>query len=393
MRKIKDRIYSVGAVDWDRKYFDELIPLPQGTSYNSFIVQGSQKTALMDTVEPGKVDVLIKNLVAAGVAKIDYIVAHHGEQDHSGSIGDILMMYPEAKVVCNKRCRDLLIELLHLDTDVFIVVEDAQELSLGDKTLKFIFTPWVHWPETMSTYLVEDRILFSCDFFGAHIASSDLFVNDEAETYISAKRYYAEIMMPFRKQIQKNLKKLADYDIQIIAPSHGLLYDNPSFIMDAYADWVSDDVKNQVIIAFVSMHESTRIMSEHLIDYLAEQGVQVKFFNLMTADEGELAISLVDAATIVIGSPTMLAGAHPKAAYAAILANILKPKAKCMTIVGSYSWGGKMVEQLTSMMSNLSAELLEPVLIKGLPKDQDLTKLDDLAEKILARHKELGILN
>ncbi len=390
--EIKPNVYAVGAIDWDRRLFDELIPLPDGTSYNAYLIKGSEKTALLDTVDPKKTHVLLENYASTGVERIDYVVAHHAEQDHSGSIPDVLLLYPGAKVVTNAKCKAMLMDFLRIDEDKFIVVEDGQELSLGDKTLKFVFIPWVHWPETMGTYLAEDKILFPCDFFGSHLATSSLFVEDEPLVYEGAKRYYAEIMMPFRTPIKNNLKKLESLDIQIIAPSHGPVYQRPKFIIDAYKDWVSDEVKNEVVVAYVSMHDSTREMVEHFVDALAERGIKVRQFNLTGVDIGSLAMALVDAATVVIGSPTVLIGAHPSAAYAAFLANALRPKTRFVSIIGSFGWGGKMVEQLSGMLGNLKVEVIEPVIAKGVATDKDFVALDLLAEKIAAKHREIGVL-
>jgi flavorubredoxin len=391
MREIKTNIYAVGAIDWDARLFDRLIPLPDGTTYNSYLIKGSEKTALLDTVDPTKTDVLLDNLAELGIDRIDYVVAHHAEQDHSGSLPDVLLLYPDAKVVANPKCKAMLMDLLPIDDEKFLTVEDGQTLSLGDKTLRFIYVPWVHWPETMATYLQEDRILFPCDFFGAHLAGSSLFAGDKTVVYESAKRYYAEIMMPFRRQVNANIAKLADLEIDIIAPSHGPIHDQPGFIIDAYKDWASDTVKNEVILPYVSMHGSTAKMISHFVGALIERGITVRQFELSTVDVGKLAIALVDAATVVIGSPTVLAGPHPCAAYAAFLANALRPKTKFASIVGSYGWGGKTVEQLAAMLPNLKVEIIEPVLTKGFPKDADFAALDALADKILAKHKEIGI--
>ncbi len=392
MKELKPNVYFAGAIDWDRRLFDELIPLPDGTSYNAYLVKGSEKTVLLDTVDPTKTEVLVDHLVRLGVDKLDYVVSHHAEQDHSGSIPDVLLLYPDAKVVTNPKCKDMLADHLEVEEDRFITVADGEKLSLGDKTLQFIYTPWVHWPETMSTYLVEDKVLFTCDFFGSHLASSSLFVTDEGQAYEAAKRYYAEIMMPFRKPIANNLAKIADLEIDIIATSHGPIYDKPEFIIDAYKDWAGDGVKNEVVVAYVSMHGSTRRMVEHFVEALSARGIVVRQFNLPNVDIGKLAIALVDAATVVIGSPTVLVGAHPAAAYAAILTNALRPKARFASIIGSYGWGSKMAEQLTGLLSNLKVELLDPVVVKGLPKDEDYIALEDLADKILKKHKEAGII-
>ncbi len=285
-----------------------------------------------------------------------------------------------------------LIDLLHIEEDRFLVVEDNATLPLGGKTLRFLNTPWVHWPETMCTYLEEDKILFSCDFFGAHLAESNLFVAEEPLVLEAAKRYYAEIMMPFRPAIRKNLEKVDALDIEIIAPSHGPVYDNPRLIVDAYKDWVSDNVKNEVVLAYVSMHESTQKMAEHLTAALIERGITVQLFNLTVTDLGKLAIALVDAATVVLGSPTVLTGAHPKTAYAALVANALRPKTRFASIIGSFGWAGKMAEQLAGLIGNLKVEVIPPVVAKGHPKDEDFLALDKLADEILNRHKAIGIV-
>jgi flavorubredoxin len=392
MRQISCDVFEVGAIDWDRRLFDELVPLPDGTSYNAYIIRGSEKIALIDTVDPAKTNALMANIVEAGIKEIDYVIANHAEQDHSGSIPDVLEIYPDAKVVTNEKCKQMLIDLMGIDEGKFITIEDGQELSLGNKTLKFIFTPWVHWPETMSTYLAEDKILFSCDFFGSHLAINDLFVTDKARVYESAKRYYAEIMMPFRGPIEKNLEKLKNLDIKIIAPSHGPLYNEPKFIIGAYKQWISDDVENKVIVAYVSMHGSTKKMVEHLVDALMAKGIGVRQFNLVAADIGELATELVDAAGVVLASPTVLTGAHPAAAYVAFLVNALRPKTKYLAVIGSFGWGGRMVEQLKGLLASSKAEILEPVLAKGEPRDTDYKKLDELAEKIRAKHCEYQIM-
>jgi flavorubredoxin len=387
-KEMKPNIYCVGAVDWDRRLFDSLIPLPDGTSYNAYLIKGKDKTALIDTVDPTKEGVLVEHLMQLGVEKIDYVISHHAEQDHSGSIPSILDMYPEAKLVCSTKCKGMLVDLLLVPEDRCITVEDKGTISLGDKTLEFIYTPWVHWPETMVTYLREDRILFSCDFFGSHLATTDLYVTDEGRVYEAAKRYFAEIMMPFRTIIQKNLEKLKGYAIDIIAPSHGPMYDKPEFIMKAYHSWVFDEPKNIVVLPYISMHDSTREMVKYFVEALVQRGVTVKQFDLTVTDLGKLAMALVDAATVVIGTPTVLAGPHPNVVYAAFLANALRPNLKFASIIGSYGWGGKTVEVIAGLIPNLKVEVLTPVLAKGFPREDDFKALDNLAETIAQKHKE-----
>ena len=387
-RKIRSGVYWVGAIDWDRRLFDELIPLPDGTSYNSYLIKGSEKTALIDTVDPSMESVLLNRLEQAGVKNIDYVIANHAEQDHSGTIPPVLEKYPTAKVVTTPRGKDMLIGLLLIPEDKFITVSDGETLSLGDKTLEFIHAPWVHWPETMLTYLREDKVLFPCDLFGSHLATADLYVTDEGQVYESAKRYYAEIMMPFHTNIQNHLEKLKGYEIDIIAPSHGPAYDKPSFILEAYRSWVFDPPKNIVVLPYISMHGSTKEMVDYLVEALAERGVTVRQFNMSKTDIGKLAIALVDAATMVIGTPTVHVGPHPNVAYAAFLANALRPKLQFVSIIGSYGWGGKAVEQLQGMIPNLKVEVLQPVIIKGFPKEADFQALNNLADTIAEKHKE-----
>jgi flavorubredoxin len=240
----------------------------------------------------------------------------------------------------------------------------------------------------MLTYLQEEKILFPGDFFGSHLATSDLYVTDEGAVYEAAKRYYAEIMMPFRTNIEKHLERLKDYLIELIAPSHGPLYSRPGFILDAYHSWVLDPPENTVVLAYISMHGSTRRMVRHFAQALVARGVSVKQFDLSSADIGKLAAALVDAATLVLATPAVLAGAHPKAIYAAFLANALRPKTRFATIIGSYGWGSRIKEQIIGMLPNLKVELLEPVLAKGLPGEADFQALDNLAAAIAARHEE-----
>jgi len=389
VREITKDIWAVGAIDWDRRLFDELIPLPDGTSYNAYLIKGSEKTVLIDTVDPTKEKELVENLKSLNL-KIDYLISLHAEQDHSGAIPRILELYPEAKLITNKKGKEFLMDLLLIPEGKFITVEDNEKISLGNKTLQFIFTPWVHWPETMVAYLIEEKILFTCDLFGSHLATSDLFVQDKEKVYFAAKRYYAEIMMPFRNQIKNHLNKIRDLEIRIIAPSHGPIYLEPTFIINAYEDWVNDKGKNEVILAYVSMHNSTRIMAEFLISELINLGIKVIPFNLTKTDIGELAIASVDATTILIGTPTVLTGPHPTALFAIYLLNILKPKAKYLGIFGSYGWGGRTLEIIKNLTTNLNAELLPPVLIKGYPKKEDFLLLKDWAKKIKEKHELLN---
>ncbi len=391
-RKIRSGVYWVGAVDWDRRLFDELIPLPDGTSYNAYLVEGEEKTALIDTVDPTASDILLDNLAQLEVQNVDYVIANHVEQDHSGTLPQIVEKYLDATVVTTPKGKDLISNLLRIPEKRIRTVEDRETLPLGKRTLEFIYAPWVHWPETMLTYLRQDRILFSCDLFGSHLATSELYVRDEATLYEAAKRYYAEIMMPFRSVIGKNLEKIADLSVDIVAPSHGPIHETPRFIIDAYKDWVYGPPKNTVVLPYVSMHGSTAKMIQYFSGLLIDQGVNVQQFHLTETDTGKLAMALVDAATVVIGSPTVLVGPHPVVVYAAYLVNALRPKLRFASIIGSYGWGSRMVDRVTELLSDLKVELLKPVVAKGFPREEDFRELDRLADEIVSRHKELKLM-
>jgi len=391
IRTIKKDVYNVGAIDWDRELFDELIPLPEGTSYNSFVVVGSEKTALIDTVDPEKKEEFFRNLDELDLERIDYIVSNHAEQDHSGLIGEVLEIYPEARIVTNEKCKGFLIDLLLLEEKSFDVVDEGDTLSLGDKTLEFIFAPWVHWPETMFTYLREDKILFSGDFLGSHLALSNTFSNDDAQTYLAAKRYYAEIMMPFRTLIKKHLKRLEDYEIDMVCSVHGPVYKDPAFIINHYKDWVCDKVANKVLIPYVSMHGSTLKVVEYLTDELTNRGIEVLPINMTSADLGKLAVELVDAATIVLAGSTVLMGPHPKMLYTAAMINALRPKTKHISIITSFGWASQSTKTLKSLLATTQAQWLETIDYKGYPKPEVLEKVKALADNILEKHKELNL--
>jgi len=385
-------VHAVGVIDWDRRLFDALIPLPHGTSYNAYLIRGDEKTALIETVDITKEEDLVRNLIALGVDRIDYIVANHAEQDHTGSLPMMLELFPNATVLASEKCKELLTLLLQVPAERIQAVKDGEQVALGGKTLQFFMTPWVHWPDTMVTYLPEEKILFSCDYLGSHLATSDLFATDEVTVYETAKRYYAEIMMPFRSSARSHLARVRSLQVDFIAPSHGPVYNRPAFILDAYEDWTSDAVKNEVVIPYVSMHGSTQKMVDYLCGALIRRGIRVKPYNLPYADVGEIARALVDAATVVIGTPTVLFGAHPAAVYAAYLVSALHPKTRCASIIGSYGWGGTTVNQLSEILGKMHLDIVDPVFIKGYPGEADLTALDQLADAILAKHREYGIV-
>ncbi|HOI41809.1 MAG TPA: FprA family A-type flavoprotein [Elusimicrobiales bacterium] len=388
--KLTDNVEYMCVNHFNRRLFDALIPLPQGTSYNSYLVRGAEKTAVIDAADPEKIGVLLDYLKEE--KKIDYIIAQHAEQDHSGGITGLLAKYPDAMVVTNPKCKELLMTHLHVPAGKFIEVKDGAELDLGGgRKLKFVYTPWVHWPETMCTWLESDGVLFTCDFFGSHLATPNPF-SDPEDVYEPMKRYYAEIMMPFRQQVKADLEKISGLPAGYICPSHGPVHKGqmPGKVKEYYTDWAVSAPKNKVVLAYVSMHGSTLVLVNRLYSRLQELGVHVEKLNLEEADTGRLAMSLVDAATIMVGTPMVLAGAHPRAIYAAYLVNALRPKARWIGVLGSFGWGGKLVESLAAALGPFKAEVLPPVLVKGLPLEDDLKKVDALAEEIAKKHATIG---
>ena len=282
--------------------------------------------------------------------------------------------------------------MLHIPEEKIRVVTDGEEISLGDKTLKFIFAPGVHWPDTMFTYIKEDNVICTCDFLGAHYTFSDVFAVESNELYKSAKRYYAEIMMPFRMMCKRYTKMIQDMKVDMILPSHGPVHKNPDYILDAYADWTSDEPKNLVVMPYVSMYNSTKEMIDYLAGKLEEKGIKTFKFDIVDDDLGDLAMELVDAATIAMGTSMVLAGPHPMAVNVAYLAAVLRPKAKFATLLGSYGWGGKLFDVIADLLAPLKIDLVEPLQIKGKPTEDDFKKLDVMAESIYEKHKSIGLV-
>lgn len=391
-QEIKNNIFYCGLNDCDRRIFDELIPLEHGTSYNSYLVKGSEKTAIIDTMYPPKTKEYLKRLFDNQIGKVDYIIANHGEQDHSGSIPALLEKYPNAIVLTNPKVAENIKNMLFVPEEKIRVIADGEEVSLGDKTLKFIFAPGVHWPDTMFTYVKEDNVIFTCDFLGAHFTFSDVFAPESVELEKSAKRYYAEIMMPFRIMSKKYTKMIKDMNVDMILPSHGPVYKNPDFILDLYTDWTSDAPKNLVALPYVSMYESTKEMIDYLSEKLEAKGIKTFKFDMVEDDLGDLAMTLVDAGTIVMGTSMVLAGPHPVSINVAYIASVLRPKAKFASLVGSYGWGGKLFDLIAQILAPLKLDLIEPLQIKGKLKEDDYKKLDEMAESIFEKHKSIGLI-
>ncbi len=378
IKKIANDIYTIQTFDWDRQSFDNILKTPKGTTYNSFLIM-DEKNILIDSTEPSKAKELLENLKSLDI-KIDYIISQHAEQDHSGAIPTLLKEYPNAKIIGTKPAKELLENLLGIPQEKILTIEDGESLKTGQHQLKFIVTPWVHWPDTMVTYLSPEGILFSCDFFGSHLATTKT-ISEPEDIKEEAKRYYAHIMMPFAQMIQKNLDKLKDLKIEMIAPSHGPIIEKPEVIVDFYERW-STETSRKVVIAYVSMHGSTKLMVEHLTKTLLDLNVNLRVLNLANTDSSEIIMELVDSAALIIASPTVLTRPHPLVASTLYLVNMLKPPIKYFALIGSYGWGTLIEKETKKLLSTINVEFLDPVLVKGQPLREDFERLDKLAHEI-----------
>ena len=391
MQEITNKIIYLGQNDEHRDFFDELLPLEHGTSYNSYLIKGSEKNALIDGMYLKKADEYLKELDELGI-KIDYIIANHGEQDHTGIFPMLLEKYPEAVIVTNNICKTNLMNMLEIPEGRIQTIQNGEELSLGDKTLRFMIAQGVHWPDTMFTYLVEDNYLFTCDFLGAHYVVDNIYAKPSKDLERAAKKYYAEIMMPFRAMCKKYLGMIEELNPKMILPSHGCIYREPKYILDLYKNWTSDECKNLVLLPYVSMYKNSKSMVDYVCDKLEKQGIECIKYDLIRGNIADFAINLVDAKTIILGCSMVLASPHPAAFNAAYLLSIMKPKAKNYSILASFGWGGKLTEPIVELLSKLRANIVEPVMIKGNLKESDYKLLDEFSEKIIALHQDKALV-
>ncbi|MFW6104359.1 MAG: FprA family A-type flavoprotein [Candidatus Bipolaricaulota bacterium] len=389
VREISSGVYWVGVRDWERKFFDKLVPLPEGTSYNSYLIQGEEKTALVDTVNPGfEKDLEEKIRQVTDPGNLDYLIMNHAEPDHANGLSHMASLAEDAEILATEKGKEIALSLYDLPENRLRVVEEGDILDLGGKTLEFIDAPWLHWPETMFTYFQEEGVLFSCDFFGAHIATPKIFADEFGEGYLErAKDYFGEIMMPFRPRARKAIEKLEEYEINIIAPSHGVIYRNPEKILEAHRSWTSGEVKEKVVIPYISMWGSTAEMVHVLTETIAAAGVDVVPFEVSSQSINALAGELVDSAAIVFGTPTVMAGPHPQIIYIATLAKKLNPPTKYFGVVESHGWAGGAVRELSKIVEGTSGELLGAVEVKGSPEEDDLDRVVELGKKFVEEIK------
>lgn len=391
-KEIAPDVFWVGVKHHNRRLFDALIPLPYGTSYNAYLIVGSKKTALVDTVNPGfEKELLEKISERIDPAKIDYVIMNHAEPDHANAAKDVLAVAKNAKLVASAKGKEAAMMYFDIPVERITVVDETSKIDLGGKTLKFVDAPWLHWPETIFTYLEEDKILFPCDFFGSHLAVGEFYADEygNENTLDMAKMYFAEIMMPFRKPGQTAVEKVKKLEPKMIAPSHGLIWRDPKVILDEYTKWTSEKFQKKVMIAYVSMWGSTEKMVLALRNALVKRGVTVEVFDLPNTEIGHIAKELVDTPVVVVGAPTVLGGTHPVAAYVTMLVKTLRAPTKYAAVLTSYGWSGGAVKALQSILEGTKIEMLGVVEVKGPPKKTELDKVVELADKIDEKLKQL----
>jgi flavorubredoxin len=386
--KIAENVYWVGIRDWNRRIFDALIPLPKGTTYNAYLIIGRNGKALIDTVNPGfekDLEDKIRNLV--NPEEIDYIVMNHAEPDHAGAIPHMMRIASKAKLITTAMGAKMAQVYYHTPQERIRIVADNDVISLGDKSLRFIEAPMLHWPETMFTYLEEDGILFSCDFFGAHVAGG-AYSDEVEDLLVHAQRYWGEIMMPFRTLAQKALEKIASLNIKTIAPSHGPIHRKPEPILGAYRRWATGETRPKATIAYVSMWGSTDAMVKQMAETLASEGIELAFHNLPVTDVGDLAKDLVDSRAVVLGAPTVLGGAHPLAVYAAYLFKALRPPTKFAVILSSYGWGGGAVRQIQEVLKDFKFKDVDVLEVNGPPTEEIMRQIAEMGKSLADKIKE-----
>ena len=390
-KEIAPNVFWVGAKHHNRRLFDGLIPLPHGTSYNAYLIVGSKKTALVDTVNPGfEKELLAKISERIDPAKVDYVIMNHAEPDHANAARDVLAVAKNAKLVAGVKGKEAAMMYFDISEERIMVVDESSVIDLGGKTLKFVDAPWLHWPETIFTYLEEDKILFPCDFFGSHLAVGEFYADEygNENTLDMAKLYFAEIMMPFRKPGQTAIEKVKKLGPKMIAPSHGMIWREPKVILDEYAKWTSEKFQRKVMIVYVSMWGSTEKMVLALRDALVKKDITVQLFDIPNTEIGHIAKELVDTPVVVVGAPTVLGGVHPVAAYATMLVKALRAPTRYAAVLTSYGWSGGAVKALQGILEGTKIEVLGVVEVKGPPKKAEFDKVTELADRIDEKLKQ-----
>ncbi len=383
----------IGHVDWAVRDFHGY-NTDRGATYNAYLIR-DEKTALIDTVkDPFAGDLLAKLRTLTDLAEIDYVVCNHAEPDHAGSLSCILKALPKAKLVCNEKCRAALGQHFDVSGWNFHIVDTGDTLSLGRRSLRFINTPMAHWPESMFTYVPEEKLLFSMDVFGQHYASSQRF-DDEAPLDIvleEAKTYYANIIMPFSKRITALLDQTADLDIKMIAPGHGLIWrSHIKKILEAYKSWANNLLEPKVLVIFDTMWDSTGRMARAILEGASCPGVNAQLIHIRSSNLTKIATEVLDAAAIAFGSSTLNQGLMPMAGAVLTYLKGLKPAGKAGFSFGSYGWSRGGPEDVEEYMKAMKWEIMrEPISTQYRPTQAVLDECRTAGKMLAERAKEMA---
>lgn len=386
--EIRNKIIWVGAVDYNVRDFHGY-ETPNGTTYNAYLIL-DERIACVDTVKNCFAGDLLSNIRSrVDPASIDYLIVNHVEPDHSGSILEVLREAPKAKIVCTQKGKEGLERYYQIRGREFVVVKTGDTLALGEKHLSFIAAPMVHWPDSMFTYVVEDKVLLPNDAFGQHLAHPYRFADEIGEDYCleEAAKYYANILMPLGSVIAKKLDEVEGLNIplEIIGPSHGAIWrKNTSRIVNAYVDWSASKVKRKAVIVYDTMWDSTDALARRLAQCLADAKVDVKIHRIRKSDGSQIIRDILDANVLLVGAPTLNADVFwPVGGFLTYLRG-LKPKNKKVGIFGSYGWAGGACAAIRREVEAMGLEVIEPVFeVQYVPHEEELRKLEEYAKVVI----------
>lgn len=393
--KISDRVYWVGAIDWTVRDFHGY-STEFGTTYNAYLILGD-KVTLIDAVKaPFKDELLSRISSVIKPEKIDYIISNHAEMDHSGALPDVILAIRPKKVFASVMGVKTLQDQFHSGLEL-IPLQDGDTLSLGAINLRFLETRMLHWPDSMMSYLVEERTLFSQDGFGMHWATSARFADELEENTLryQAAKYYANILLPYSALVGKlieRLKKLA-LPIDIIAPDHGPIWrKNPTAVVSWYQEWAQQKPKKKAVVVYDTMWGSTDILARTIGDAIAEHGVEVKVMRLRANNRSDVVTEILDAAAVIVGSPTLNNGIFPTVADLLSYLQGLKPKDKLGAVFGSYGWSGGAVSILAEELKGTGIELVaDPLKVKFMPDEEALRRCREMGSLIAGRIEERSV--
>jgi flavorubredoxin len=382
--EIKPGIFWIGGIDWDIRNFHGYLT-QRGTTYNAYLIM-DEKIVLVDTVKHYLFDEMLSRIKEIiDPSKIDYIVSNHVEMDHSGSLPKILKYAPNAKVITSTQGEKGLRRHYKKDWD-FQAVKSGDTLNIGKRTLHFVHTPMVHWPDNMVTYIPHDKLLLSNDSFGQHIASSERF-DDEIGWDIlkeEASKYYANIVLPYGDQVNKAMEAASGLEIDMIGPSHGIIWRSliPK-LLEEYAKWANHETERKALIVYDSMWGSTKKMAFKLMEGLKEKGIHVSIRNLKTNHISDVMTDVISSKMILIGSPTLNNGMLPSMGSFLTYLKGLRPRNRIGFAFGSFGWGGQAVGEIEAVIKDLKWEQpLEGMKIKYIPDEDELKNVKEIGIKL-----------